>query len=285
MTVIRRDTLLEFSEVDLGGDGDVQLLDIIYLSGGKMRLVNVYDQLRQEGGVRSQGRPAQTARWREIMEQEIILLGGDWNAHSDRWDPQCPPKREANILENLMDEYDVIDVTDGEETHTSMRNGVTSGWLNDFFITKASMADRLETSTDLATTSDHAIVCAQLRWDDRGGVKVSTKVTGWDIKGLQSKEEEENYKKHKKNRRTRAQRDLCWMRIAVGMIYRWKLSGYSEILLMILIGAAKRLRFARDLRGGGRWRSEKTGRFWDRYRDLEGMGKRRSSKLAGSEAT
>jgi len=69
-----------------------------------MRLVNVYDQLRQEGGVRSQGRPAQTARWSEIMEQEKILLGGDWNAHSDRWDPQCPPKRDANFLENLMDE-------------------------------------------------------------------------------------------------------------------------------------------------------------------------------------
>jgi len=122
MTAIRRDTHLEFLEVDKGGDGDVQVFDIKYPSGRKMRLVNVYDQLRQEGGVRSQGRPAQTARWREIMEQEKILLGGDWNAHSDRWDPQCPLKRDANFLENLMDKYDSIDVTDGEETHSNMRN-------------------------------------------------------------------------------------------------------------------------------------------------------------------
>jgi len=161
MTAIRRDMHLEFSEVDKGGDGDVQVFDIRYPSGRKMRLVNVYDQLRQEGGVRSQGRPAQTARWREIMEQDKILLGGDWNAHSDRWDPQCPPKRDANFLENLVDEYDLIDVTDGEETHSNTRNGKTSGSLIDFFITKASMADRLETSMDLTTTSDHAIVCAQ----------------------------------------------------------------------------------------------------------------------------
>jgi len=97
----------------------------------------VYDQLRQEGGVRSQGRPAQTARCEEIMEQEKILLGGDWNAHSDRWDPQCPPKRDASFLENLMDEYNLIDVTDREETHTKTRNGETSGSLIDFFITKA----------------------------------------------------------------------------------------------------------------------------------------------------
>jgi len=92
MTAVRRDTHLEFSEVDKGGDGDVQVFDIRYPLGRKMRLVNVYDQLRQEGAVRSQSRSTQTARWIEIMEEQKILLGGDWNAHSDRWDPQCPPK-------------------------------------------------------------------------------------------------------------------------------------------------------------------------------------------------
>jgi len=97
-----------------------------------------------------------------------------------------------------MDEYDLINVTDGEETHTNTRNGETSRSLIDFFITKASVADRLETSTDLATTSDHAVVCAQLRWDEGEGVKVSRKITGWDIHGLKSKEEEENYKKAQK---------------------------------------------------------------------------------------
>jgi len=106
------------------------------------------------------------------MEQEKILLGGDWNAHSDRWDPQCPPKRDANFLQNLMDEYNLIDVTDGEETHLNTRNVETSGSLIDFCITKASMADRLETSTDWATTSDHAIVRAQLGSDVGEGAKV-----------------------------------------------------------------------------------------------------------------
>ena len=172
MTAIRRDTGLEFSEVDKGGDGDVQVFDIKYPLGRKMRLVNVYDQLRQEGGRRSQGRPSQTARWNEIMEQEKILLGGDWNAHSDRWDLQCPPKGDATFLENLMDEYNLIDVTDGEETHLNTRNVETSGSLIDFCITKASMADRLETSTDWATTSDHAIVRAQLGSDVGEGAKV-----------------------------------------------------------------------------------------------------------------
>jgi len=125
MTAIRKDTHQEFSEVDKRGEGDLQVFDIEYPLGRQTRLVNVYDQLRHEGGVRSQGRAEQTARWREIMEQEKILLGGDWNAHSDRWDPSCPPKQDANFLENLMDEYDLIDVTDGDATHPNTRNSET----------------------------------------------------------------------------------------------------------------------------------------------------------------
>jgi len=97
-----------------------------------------------------------------------------------------------------MHGYDFINVTDREETHSNTRNGQTSGSLIDFLINKTSIADRLETSTGLTTTSDHAVVCAQLRWDAREGVEVSRKVTGWDIDGLKSKEEEENYKKAQK---------------------------------------------------------------------------------------
>jgi len=60
------------------------------------------------------------------------------------------------------------------------------------------MADGLETSTDLATTSDHAVVCAQLGWDEGEGSKVSLKITRWDIDGLKSKGEEEHHKKAQK---------------------------------------------------------------------------------------
>jgi len=67
-----------------------------------------------------------------------------------------------------MDEYDLIDVADGEETHSNTRNGKTSGSLIDFFITKASMADRLETSTELTTTSDHAFCVCPVKMGRRG---------------------------------------------------------------------------------------------------------------------
>jgi len=47
-----------------------------------------------------------------------------------------------------MDEYDLIEVTDVEETHTTTRDGETSGSLIDFFISKTSMANGLQTATE-----------------------------------------------------------------------------------------------------------------------------------------
>jgi uncharacterized protein involved in tolerance to divalent cations len=130
------------------------------------------------------------------MGARKILLGGDWNAHIDRWDPQCSLRRDEVFLTNLMDTNGLTDVTDGEATHVTNKNGVVSTSLIDFCITNHELVNGLEISTDLTTTSDHAVVRAQLRWDEGEGVKVSRKITGWDIDGL--KEEEKCYKKAQK---------------------------------------------------------------------------------------
>jgi hypothetical protein len=126
----------------------------------------------------------------------MILLGRDWNAHSDRWDPQCPPSGDGVLIMNFMDEYNFIEVTDGEVTHVYNRNGDVSTTLIDFLIPKAEIPGGLEISTDLTTTLDHPLVHAHSRWDEGEVVKVSRKITGWDIDGL--KGEKENYEKPNK---------------------------------------------------------------------------------------
>jgi hypothetical protein len=45
ITTMGRDIHLEFTEVEIGGERDIQVFDVVYPSGRKMRLVNVYDQL------------------------------------------------------------------------------------------------------------------------------------------------------------------------------------------------------------------------------------------------
>jgi len=63
-------------------------------------------------------------------------------------------------------------------------------------------------------------------------------------------------------RRTRAQRDLFGPKRAAEKNYRSKLSGYSGILLIILIGGARKCKFVRDPKGGGMRRLQKTEEFW-----------------------
>jgi len=80
--------------------------------------------------------------------------------------------------------------------------------------------------------------------------------------GLSERRKKKIIKKHKKSGRIRVQRDPFWMRRAPGMSYRERLSGYSGTLLIISIGAVKKLKFVQDQKDGGRRRSQKTERFW-----------------------
>jgi hypothetical protein len=95
------------------------------------------------------------------MGANNILLGGDGNANSDRWDPQCPPKRDGVCLTKLMDEYDLTEATDGKVTDLCNGNGEVSTSPIDCLITKTVMSGKLEISTDLTTISDHTVVHAK----------------------------------------------------------------------------------------------------------------------------
>jgi hypothetical protein len=74
----------------------------------------------------------------------------------------------------------------------------------DFFMTKASIAEQLETSTELTTTSDHVLLLTHLRCGEGERVKVSRKVTQWDMDGLKLKEEKEHFKKAEKQWRDKS---------------------------------------------------------------------------------
>jgi len=77
-----------------------------------------------------------------------------------------------------MDVYNFTDVADGQAIQTNARHGEVSRSLIDLIKIKPQMADISEISTDDATTSDHGMVCAHIRWDEGEGAKVSRKVTG-----------------------------------------------------------------------------------------------------------
>jgi endonuclease/exonuclease/phosphatase family metal-dependent hydrolase len=69
--------------------GDLMVLDVTTETGRKIRVVNLYDQ--QEKGRNTATRPARMVNWNNIMNDNAIVCG-DFNSHSQRWDPNCHRK-------------------------------------------------------------------------------------------------------------------------------------------------------------------------------------------------
>jgi hypothetical protein len=78
-----------------------------------LRIANVYSAT--VFGQAGEGRPAHHANWTEILGEDTIIAG-DFNAHSPRWNPHDPPRRNHHFLEELMDDYGLIVKNDGPAT-------------------------------------------------------------------------------------------------------------------------------------------------------------------------
>jgi endonuclease/exonuclease/phosphatase family metal-dependent hydrolase len=82
--------------------GDIMVLDITTDTGRKIRVVNVYDQ--QEKGRNTATRPAQMVNWNNIMNDKTIV-SGDFNSHSQRWDPNCRCERDATFWNDWSENF------------------------------------------------------------------------------------------------------------------------------------------------------------------------------------
>jgi hypothetical protein len=99
-----------------GMEGNVQVLSIGKRGyvGREVRIVNVYDQNRTPD---DHERPARHADWDAILADAEVILAGDFNAHSPRWNPYYPNRRECHeFLEHPVDEYSLVVNNDGSVT-------------------------------------------------------------------------------------------------------------------------------------------------------------------------
>jgi len=67
-------------------------------------LVNVYDQ-RPQGG---QKWFAQQVDWEAIMAGGRVVIAGDMNAHSQKWNPKATKRRNATFREALIEKHELI---------------------------------------------------------------------------------------------------------------------------------------------------------------------------------
>ena len=116
MMAIRVDCKLRYEvRQELMGEpgGDVVVVDL-FTEKGRIKIVNVYDQRKFVAGRQTNQRPARDIEWERVVQGKVILAG-DFNAHSPRWN-KTGIKRDQGFLEKLMDDHDLEYIGNGEPT-------------------------------------------------------------------------------------------------------------------------------------------------------------------------
>lgn len=92
-------------------EGDLAIIDIFIPE--RVRLINVYNQRVFRQGRQTNIKPAENAKWEEILVGRCVLAG-DFNAHSPRWGSKI--SRDNKYWEDLMDSYGLSYVGDRKPT-------------------------------------------------------------------------------------------------------------------------------------------------------------------------
>ena len=183
-------------------EGDVQVLDVTMADGEKIRIVNVYDQARSNKK-KDYIRPCQLADWTAIKLVEKLIIAGDINAHSQRWNPRCKTKRNHIFWEEMLEDMEIWN----SEEPTRLPDDPTSELISIIDIT----ASRGDISIEWAiageeheTGSDHQLIV----WEVAETEKKQTLMlsTGWDLSGWEptgcEKEEADRRKKRREEAET-----------------------------------------------------------------------------------
>jgi ribonuclease HI len=180
------------TDLDAVAEGDAQVWDL-QRGTARIRIANVYDQIRQSDG----SRPSRFINWTEVINSRTVVAG-DFNAHSRRWNPLLnAPARNHRYLEDFIDTHALSPVGDGEATCFSPN--ATNYSVIDLVLVTQEIADNVNTKTmnedAYATGSDHHIIRWTLEGDQGSGGTNRRIIRGWAIsKALASEETREKMK-------------------------------------------------------------------------------------------
>ena len=174
-------------------EGDVQVLALGRRGhqGRQLRVVNAYFQKDGRSGTY---RPAERAKWEEILGTSRCIVAGDFNAHSRMWNPYCTTARNAAFLEDLIVAHELRVLNDERETRPTRGGGSLHSIIDLTLATPEAGLDiegwRVVEDDDQATTSDHVM----LEWKWTGWtmkVDPGWKIRGWALKKRLDQEKEE----------------------------------------------------------------------------------------------
>jgi len=168
---------------------DVIVLDIKGTGEKIISIVNIYDQRARETGKR----PA-----RRLDRQKIIrrgggggmVLAGDFNANSQRWDRSCTERREVADWEEIIDERGLVIGNYDRPTHYLSRNATEGTSIMELTLANRSFGKWMILNGNHAMGSDHDIIEWEVHMEkeeEAGG----TQVVGWNLAAMSQEDKEQ----------------------------------------------------------------------------------------------
>jgi len=134
------------------------------------------------------------------MRVPRVVIAGDINAHTERWNLHTKKRVNVQFWEGLVEEHELVIWNSEEGTRAGPRTEKTS--IIDLTLSSPAVALNWCLLQEEATGSDHEVIMWEVLRGKEGG-KPGKTVTGWDISGSKGKgkEEEERKKAEEKARR------------------------------------------------------------------------------------
>lgn len=120
-----------------------------------------------------------------IFYGRVVLLG-DFNSHSPKWNVQCWERKDTTGLERLVNDYDRI-LSNEPEKATQLTLRKTTIIIDLIFTTLGiGVLDTRVIDEELSKPSDYEVIVGELADLDRVGSSMSTsqEITGWGIKEM-----------------------------------------------------------------------------------------------------
>jgi hypothetical protein len=112
-----------------------------------------------------------------------MVLAGDFNAHSQCWDPRCTEWRDATYWEEIIDEHGLVIGNDDRPTHYWTRHNSMGESITDLTLGNRPLRKWMIQDWSHPTGSNHEIIeweSEMEKQEEAGG----TQVVGWNLASM-----------------------------------------------------------------------------------------------------
>jgi hypothetical protein len=192
----------ERTDLNRGANDDVIATDVRKRGEQVTRMVNIFDRKDARSGEREI--LVRKLHWQRVIRHGGTVLAGDFNGHSQRWDPRCQVQQDAVFWDELSDKNGLEIGNDGRPTRHWTREDQEGESVIDLTLAIRPIVKWTIMADAHATRSHHNVI----EWEvgvDRQEEADHERVVGWNSAAIMEKDAEAAEKQWRELAKERAQ--------------------------------------------------------------------------------